>query len=246
MDRFRVLAFLIFTACAVVAAFWLFNQQGYEPLIALLTSIAGQVGIGTHLAIRSSIPLKDPEERSSEWRRSPLTPDSPLLNSLVKGAIETVCRGVSLPRLPEEAQLRVFIFRKEGNSLVCSHFWSANPTTEKVGVNRFDINSDLAAKVAVVRAVLDRKTVGMGVNPLDETESGVRGDVAEINFVLAAPILKTDKSIWGVVDFDSSNEAGRTLLMNKASESVLYQLAEHIKLLLELAEEDAGSGRLVG
>ena len=81
---------------------------------------------------------------------SPLTPRSDFLGEVINSAIQTVCRAVSLPQTPQAAKLRVFIFRKDNDQLVCSHFWSQDQITEQVGKLRFSLNSDVAGKVAVV------------------------------------------------------------------------------------------------
>jgi hypothetical protein len=72
----------------------------------------------------------------------------------------------------------------------------------------------------------------------------VRGEVSEdLSFVLAVPIYNRDpeKSIWGVVDFDTSNDIGRALLSSAISDNVMFHLAEHLSLLFALSEAQ-GSG----
>jgi predicted nucleotide-binding protein len=81
--------------------------------------------------IRRSIERLGARNHSSEANggvtSSPRTPDTEVLNNLVNGALQTVCRAVSVPQTPESAKLRVFIFKKLGDQLVCSHYWSPNP-----------------------------------------------------------------------------------------------------------------------
>jgi hypothetical protein len=172
---------------------------------------------------------------------SPLTPNAPLLNELVRGAIETVCRAVSLPQTPENARIRAFIFRVERNDLVCTHFWSPNPTQEEVGL-RFELRPDLVDKIAVVSAALSRRIARTPVAELPKRLPGVKGNVAgDLNFVLAAPIYDNDMSIWGVVDFDTATDAGQSLLQNEVSDQVMFQLARHLRVIFKL--ESAGLQR---
>jgi hypothetical protein len=171
---------------------------------------------------------------------SPLTPDSPLLSQIIRGAVQTVCRGVTVPRSPEEAELRAFIFRKKDNRLVCTHFWAPDNllVKEVVGLS-FDLDRKLADKVVVVRAYFDKQPARTPVEPLPAGMQGVAGDVSEkLKFVLAAPIHNQDPehSVWGVVDFDTSNEIGRALLNTEVSNNVMFHLAEHLRLLFSLSE----------
>lgn len=166
---------------------------------------------------------------------SPGTPDSTLLTEVINGAIQTVCRAVSLPKSPQDAKLRVFIFQKEGNQLVCSHYWSQNPVKELVGKLRFDINSEVAKKVAVVRAVIDESICRTEVEPLPKNFKGVAGDVSDdLSFVVAAPITKKDGSIWGTVDFDTATESGKLILSTEESNALMFQLAQHIRVIFSL------------
>jgi hypothetical protein len=61
--------------------------------------------------------------------------------------------------------------------------------------------------------------------------------------VLAAPIYNKDKenSVWGVVDLDTSTETGKALLSNEVSDSVIYHLAEHLRVIFSLAEQRGGT-----
>ncbi|MGD0825130.1 MAG: hypothetical protein ABR908_11145 [Terriglobales bacterium] len=166
---------------------------------------------------------------------SPLTPDSPPLSELVNTAIQAVCRAVSLPQSPDIARLRVFIFRKMSNQLVCSHYWAQNPVQEMVGRLRFEINSEMAEKVAVVRAVVDGKICRTKVEPLPKDMSGYNGKVSdEVRFVLATPIYTKEGDIWGTVDFDAGNEIGVALLSNEVCDATMFQLAQHLQIILSV------------
>ena len=163
---------------------------------------------------------------------------SRLLNQVVENALETVCRAMSVPNTPEKASLRAFIFRKEENQLVCRHFWDPNPSDEEVGRTRFSINEETAAHVVVVRCLLDTATSrteveGNAVKPLPKGFKGAKGRIKpSLRYVLAAPIWNEDGSIWGVIDFDASNEAGKKLLQNEVSSSVIVRLARQLSRML--------------
>lgn len=168
---------------------------------------------------------------------SPSTPSSEFLNELINSAIQTVCRAISLPNTPQGTKLRVFIFRKEGNILVCSHFWSQDPVKEQVGKLRFEITSEVAEKVAVVRAVIDERICRTEVRTMPKGTHGVTGDVADnLRFVLAAPIKRNDGTIWGTIDFDAASPEGQELLSTEVSNSVMYQVACHLQVIFSLSD----------
>lgn len=171
---------------------------------------------------------------------SPLTPSTALLDELVNGALQMVCRATSLPQTPESAKLRAFIFRLEGDQLVCRYYWSPNPTQEEVGRTRFAATPEVASEVAVVRCALSHKITRTPVLPLSnavatETEGGV---AADLTFVLAAPILARDGSVWGTVDFDTSTDTGEALLSTEVSDAAMYQLSQHIQVIFRLDSHD--------
>lgn len=209
------------------------NQVLYALLICaliLIVTILGIVRIETagHTEKAATVTSLVP---------SPLTPDSPLLKELIDSAIETMCRAVSLPQTPEEAKLRVFIFHEDHNQLICSHYWAPNPVKEMVGELRFDINAEVAQKVAVVRAVIDRAITRTEVRPLPQGSKGVHGTVSgELSFVLAVPIYQLDGSVWGTIDFDAGNEIGKKLLATEVSDAAMFQLSQHLKAILSLPE----------
>ncbi len=169
---------------------------------------------------------------------SPLTQSSEFLDELINSAIQTVCRAISLPETPQTARLRVFIFRKKDNELVCSHFWSQDPVTEKVGKLKFNLNSEVAQNVAVVRAAIDDKICRTVVEPLPADIKRVSEDVADdLTFVLAAPIKDSKDQIWGTVDFDTASEAGKTMLSTDVSNAVMFQLARHLSVIFSLENQ---------
>jgi hypothetical protein len=151
------------------------------------------VVIGVILIELAEVRRKEPA--SATFLPSPLTADSPLLNEIVRGAVHTVCRGVTVPKTPEEARLRAFIFKKQGNQLVCTHFWAPDNlrVREVVGLS-FDLNRALADRVVVVKAYFDRRPARTAVQPIPRHLKGVKGDVSEdIDFVLAVPIYNKDR-----------------------------------------------------
>jgi Predicted nucleotide-binding protein containing TIR-like domain len=165
------------------------------------------------------------------------------LNSLMTEALETVCRTMSTPLTSEKASLRAFIFRKEGEQLVCQHFWDPSESEEKVGTTKFQIDEATAEKVVVVRCFLDnalRRTNDgdlieySAVKPLPKKFTGVKGGVkASLTYVVAAPIRSEDDGVWGVVDFDASNNIGKRLLQSeKVCDAVMLRLARHLSFLL--------------
>ena len=206
-----------------------------QLLFALLTCagilIIAIIGIVVVEVTEARVARSDPDRLTS----SPMTPKSDLLDEMINSAIQTVCRAVSLPRTPQAAKLRVFIFRKDNDQLICSHYWSQDPVTEQVGKLRFTINSDVAKKVAVVRAAVDGRICRTNVVPLSADLNGITGDVTDnLTFVLAAPINDSAGAIWGTIDFDTSSEEGKVLLSTEVSNAVVFQLAKHLSIIFAL------------
>ena len=233
---------LLAEALFVAALFKLPGEQILYALsicaLILVFTIAGIVVIETFSSRGSS------GMTAAGITPSARTPDIKLLNQLVNGAIETVCRALSIPETPESAGLRVFIFRKDGTQLTCSHFWAANPAREVVDRLHFEINSGIARDIAVVQAAIDEKITRTKVHPLPDHMKRVTGEVADaLKFVLAAPIRKADGTLWGIVDFDADSDKGRNLLFTQVADSALYQLALHLQVIFSLNSE-AGSAKL--
>jgi predicted nucleotide-binding protein with TIR-like domain len=179
--------------------------------------------------------LIDKSAGSGKVKPSPHTPDSVLLNNLVNGALETVCRAVSVPITPESSHLRVFIFKKIEDELVCSHFWSPNPVKEMVGKLRFSINVQTAGNLAVVKAFATEQIMREDINAQEQRELAASAPVSDaLHFILAAPIFSQDGSVWGVVDFDASNEQGKQLLNTEVADAAMFRLAQHLKLIFSL------------
>jgi Predicted nucleotide-binding protein containing TIR-like domain len=161
------------------------------------------------------------------------------LYALIENSLETVCRAMSVPTTPEQASLRAFIFRKEGDELVCRYFWDPNPSDEEVGRTRFEIKKEAASRIVVVRCYLDNamrrteRSTEDDVKPLPAGFKEAKGKVKpSLRYVLAAPIRDRDERIWGVVDFDASNETGKALLQNEFSNTVIMRLATHLSSVL--------------
>jgi hypothetical protein len=166
---------------------------------------------------------------------SGLTPSSVILEGLITSSLETVCRAVSLPHTPGSARIRVFIFKKEEDSLVCRYYWSQDPTREQVGKLRFNISSETAKTVAVVRALLDQRVCRTPVTHLPKPLLNVSGDVDDnLSFVLAAPIFDETGAVWGTVDFDTARDAGMAMLSTEESSAVIHQLAKHLQIVFKL------------
>lgn len=200
----------------------------------LVVTIVGIVVVEVQVARKAPEPAMLP---------SALTPDSSLLDELVNGAIQTVCRAVSVPQTPESARLRVFIFRKDQNRLVCTHYWSPNPARELVGRLSFELRADLVERVAVVKAAINDMIARTEVTPLPADITGIAGDVdQDLKFVLACPIYDRDGSVWGVLDFDAATESGMALLKTSVSDAVMFQLAKHIRVVFSLSDSNLAVG----
>jgi hypothetical protein len=230
------LIFVLFVGSfvAIASVLWLHQSPGYEPLIAALVSLAGVVA--ACVALVACIKRTSSE---AKLNASALTPDSPILKRLMEGAVEAVCRGVSVPQTPESAALSAFIFRCENGELVCTHYWAPNPRREQVGLLRFSVSEEVGKRVAVVQAAIKKAPCRTAIAPIPENSPGIFGEIDAINFVLATPILNPDKSVWGVVDFDSANEVGKALLRTEVSDTVMHNLAAHLRLIFSLTEGQA-------
>lgn len=160
------------------------------------------------------------------------------LGGLITEALETICRLLGAPVTPEQATLRAFIFRKEGEELVCRYFWDPDESEEEVGRTRFRIDEETASKAVVVQCFLTNKPQrteideieGASVAPLPKNFKGIKGKIKpDLKYILAAPIRNEDDTIWGVVDFDTSNNIGKKLLQKeKSSNAIIRQLARHL------------------
>lgn len=191
-------------------------------------------------------PQTPPDKEKNGIRTIPVapskrTPDPEFLTPIINSAIETVCRAVSLPDTPDRAALRVFIFHRQKDQLVCTHFWAQNPVVEAVRITQFDLTDEAEKDVAVVRAFRSKSTYRTPISP---NPRGAYGKIDQkIRYVLATPIFNKDKSVWGCVDFDASNEIGVTLLSSKISDSVMLHLARHLSIIFEshgrLSQESA-------
>lgn len=159
------------------------------------------------------------------------TPDSELLTPIISSTIETVCRAVCLPGTPDQASIRAFIFQKKGDKLVCTHFWAQNPVVEEVGITMFDLTDEAAKDVAVVKAFKTKATFRASIEP---NPHGTHGNIDQkVSYVLATPILNKDKTVWGCVDFDASNETGVLLLKSNITDSLMLNLARLLSYVFE-------------
>lgn len=233
----KVLALIALVAEALFLGS-LSTLRGDQALYALITCAAILVVTIVGIVIVEVMETRISRTSTGQLVPSPLTPRSDFLNEVINSAIQTVCRAVSLPLTPQDAKLRVFIFRKDGNQLVCSHHWSQDPVKEQVGKLRFELNSETAKRVAVVRAAIDETICRTPVRPLPKGLPGVTGDVSDdLSFVLAAPIRRNEGGIWGTVDFDTASDRGQALLLTEVSNQVMFQLARHLQVIFSLANE---------
>jgi hypothetical protein len=222
----------------------LFRASAEQFLTALIICAASLLVIFLAILGVEVYKQRNPANQATTLLPSPLTPDSPPLRELVNTAIQVVCRAVSLPQSPESARLRVFIFRKSGNQLICSHYWAQNPVEEMVGRLRFEINSETTQRVAIVRAVVDEKICRTKVEPLPANLPGYTGKVSDdLRFVLAAPIRTKQGDIWGTVDFDAGNDVGEALLSNEVCDAAMFQLAQHLQIIFSVPTWMSTTGR---
>jgi len=164
---------------------------------------------------------------------SPQTPRDLVVEDLVNTAINAVCRAASLPHSPGTAGLRVFIFKHENGQLVCTHFYSADPTREEVGQTRFSVNAETANTIAVVQAFLDKQVTRKNLDVTGEGQPGVYGMISpKLKMVLASPIMSKDGTVWGTVDFDAATESGVHQLTSEMADATIHALAVHLTPLL--------------
>lgn len=217
--------------CVAVFAGGPDELSGAEFVVALI--VLGVVLVGSLVAI-VTIEIRG---KTSAVVPSGLTPSTKVLDQLINGTLETVCRATSLPQTPESANLRVFIFRVEPDQqLVCRYYWSPNPTREEVGITRFSITEETFKEIAVVQCVMSRRITRARVRPLSQTTARrVEGEIKpDLRFVLAAPIFDDDNNVWGTVDFDTSTETGEALLSTGIAEAAMHQLSQHLRVIFAL------------
>jgi hypothetical protein len=86
---------------------------------------------------------------------------------------------------------------------------------------------------AIVRAVKKRLASYQSVDPIRQKQEARKISVLpSIKGVLAAPIFNSDKTVWGVVDFDASTKIGCARLRTKAAHVALSNLAYHLSCLV--------------
>ena len=169
--------------------------------------------------------------------KTQLSREEEFLNMMVKFSLETVCRAMGVPSTPEQASLRLFIFRKEGEELVCRHYWDPNPSDEQVGITRFPITEEAAKEAIVVQCYRANKiqyskdTLGAEVSG-NEIEGATGKIKPGLTYVLAAPIRNKDGGIWGVVDFDTSNNIGKSKLQSELASTVMMSLVRQLRFIV--------------
>lgn len=179
------------------------------------------------------------ECQGQDGERSALTasrgsPTSAVLDGLVNSTLQAICRATSLPKAPDDARVRAFIFRVEGGELVCKYYWALNPTSEKVNLTRFPLTPEASAEIAVVRCAMTDKIVRTAVRPLPATlETGGEVD-QDLTYVLAAPIHDDKGAVWGTVDFDTSSQIGEERLATPLADAAIFQLTQHLQVIFSL------------
>jgi len=176
--------------------------------------------------------MAEGETREARYR---LNGQTNVSDQLITGILHTVCRAVALPHTPGAAKIRAFLFRKEDEYLVCSHYWAQHPAKELVGKLRFEITPEEAKRVAVVRCCLEEEITRAEVSILPDVPGSMRSQVSdELRFVLAAPVFNADGSVWGIVDFDVSTPAAQALLSEEVAKAAIFQLAQYLQLIISV------------
>lgn len=156
-----------------------------------------------------------------------------LSDSLITAFLHAVCRAVALPQTPGAAKIRAFLFRREEDHLVCSHYWAQHPAKEVVGKLKFEITPEEAKRVAVVQCCLAEEITRTEVSILPDVPGSMRSQISdELRYVLAAPIFNPDGSVWGIVDFDASTPAAQALLSEEVAEAAIFQIAQFLQSII--------------
>ena len=174
---------------------------------------------------------------SLEFIGSKRTPKNLFLKSLIEATLETACRGIGVPWTPHDSRLRAFIFRKVGKDLICSHNWAQNPVKEAVGILKFNLNDEKDADSTIIRAAKSRDgaVIRKVIDPIKQKELSERKQVkSTLKLVLAAPIYDVNGDLWGVVDFNTSNDKGEKILNTEEAEALVHQLTQHLKLIFSI------------
>jgi hypothetical protein len=241
----KVIGLLILVAEALFTTA-IFKVDHNQVFWAICVAAAFLVIMGIALVRLETRKIPATEHLATAVIPSSGTPSTQILDSIINGAIQAVCRAVTLPNTPQGVKLRVFIFDIKGQELVCSHLWAQDPVREQVGILKFAININVAKKIAVVRAAMNGTTCRSAVEPIPKSTPGIAGDVSDdLTFVLAAPIKDATGRICGTVDFDTASDGGRELLSTESAESVIYHLAEHIGAIMSLRQPRLSDARSV-
>ena len=160
----------------------------------------------------------------------------PKHQNFIESGLKVTCQTLGIPELINLIDIRAFVFKKEGDQLVCRYNWSANPQKEIAGALRFDINDETKSQVIVVRSYMERAVVGCEVSVIPEDFDGMEGEVQDnLCYILAAPIIGPDKNVWGIVDFDTSTSTGMEVLKSEYVKPVLFNLGKYLYMSLNRA-----------
>lgn len=146
--------------------------------------------------------------------------------TLLRDGLELATRAACLPSEPTEIDIRVFLFRATMEELICLEAWSHSPTREDIGILAF--NAKEHRDLSVVRAWRTKEPQADAIPKAAQVKlAKVAGVDPDLRFVLAAPIV-VERTVWGVVDFDTSTSKGVRVLSAKAARTVAVQLARQI------------------
>lgn len=160
--------------------------------------------------------------------------DRPLHN-LITNKLEIVGRALSAPKLPGVTKIRLFLFKKVENKLVCSNFWAINPVKEPEGNVTFEISEEWKDKLIVVKSILNKEIVSQEIINEEQKKLSLLKTVAEdISYVVSSPIFNVDGSIWGAIAVDTLSNIGKKQLKGEISESTLFKLSKYLQLLISI------------
>lgn len=245
-SRTQLLALITLIGEALFIFFWFNNEPDSENGVSKLSILLAALSF-LIISLLSIVYLELKENNTVLEPTGETEGKSPdFLENLIEGALEAICLAVSLPQNAIDLGLRVFIFKKENDDLVCRYAWASQTTEEVVGKLRFRISDQSSREIAVVQSAMNRSIEKRAILPLtDELKNSgqIQGKVdKDLKYVIATPIYKEIDNnnnglpLWGIVDFDTTTEFGKKILQEKTSEAALFKLAALLSKLFELEE----------